>query len=171
MSAAAIVVPEVRCPTTATTRLSSRSCWATAMERAVDAESSRESRTSSWEPRIWLALTSWTASRAARSMDLPRVSLNGPAMPMTTGSSALRHPARVADAAAAVVGTRAGGSGHGFDATQGRAAVADTDEARRRTGYIPGAFDRIGSGLAAGDAATRRATGRRLHGGSRHRAV
>src|SRR5437868_9880473 len=79
--------------------------------------------------------------------------------------------ARVADAAAAVVGTRAGGSGHGFDATQGRAAVADTDEARRRTGYIPDAFDRIGSGLAAGDAATRRATGRRLHGGSRHRAV
>src|SRR5205823_3192605 len=83
--AAAIVVPDERCPTTATTVGSAYSCSATRTAVSSLPESSA-TRSSSGRPRTpRLALIWFTASWAARSMDAPRGWEKGPARPMVIG--------------------------------------------------------------------------------------
>src|SRR2546425_29729 len=91
--AAAREVPELKCPTTATTAGSAYSSSAARTAASSFPESSTI-RSSSLRPRIpRLALIWFTASWAARSMEAPRGWENGPARPTAIGPVGRAHAA------------------------------------------------------------------------------
>src|SRR5712691_10743315 len=91
--AAASDVPELKCPTTATIAGSAYSCSATRTAVSSFPESST-TRSSSLRPLMpRLALTWFTASWAARSIEAPRGWEKGPARPTAIGPVGREHAA------------------------------------------------------------------------------